>query len=261
MAKRNSVKGTPDGSVDFLNEFADEGFENLDSSDFVIPFLRILQKLSPQVDKDSDEHVSGAQAGLFYNTVNQKIYGKTIEVIPLVFKKAWLEWGPNRGGLMGRHEPHSIKINTSNFTNWHPVGENSENSIVETMLFFILIIGHFQDGPIVFPLSKSGIKHGKNWNTNIMMTRLPSGQRAPYYSSVWEMETVLNKNDQGNWFQVGGKKTAIVRERFITAKEFKDHVFPMKNSLKKIASKVDFTQIEDGGESLEKDEKGDAVPF
>jgi len=261
--KNNSKKS----DTDFLVEHANEGFENLDARDFVIPFLRVLQKMTPQADEDSVEYVEGAQPGLFFNTVNQKVYGKTLSVIPLTFKKTWLEWGPNRGGLIARHEPFSIKVNRTDFSHWRPM-ENPENSIVETMLFFCLLIDHLSDGPLVFPLSKTGVKHGRNWNTQIMMTRLPAGQRAPYYSSVWKLETVLNKNDMGSWYQIGGKKTAVSRVRFITHQEFIEFVSPIKDSIQQVVSQIDFTQIEDAsvkdedlGPKIKNKEKGEQVPF
>ena len=254
-------------NADFLIEHANEGFETLEARDFVIPFLRVLQKLTPQADEDSVEYVDGARPGLFFNTVNQKVYGNALQVIPLTFKKTWLEWQPNRGGLVGRHEPFSIKVDRSDFSHWKPF-HNPENSIVETMLFFVLLEGHFSDGPLVFPLSKTGIKHGRNWNTQIMMTRLPTGQRAPYYSSVWKLETVLNKNDAGSWYQIGGKKTAVSRVRFITLKEFTDYVNPIKDSIQQVVTQIDFNQIEDTtakdeelGPKIKSKTKGEQVPF
>ncbi len=202
----------------------------------------------------------------FINTVNQKVYGKTIQVVPLTFKKTWLEWEPNRGGLVARHEPFSIQVDRSDFSHWKPK-DNPENVIVETMLFFVLLVDHFNDGPLVFPLSKTGIKHGRNWNTQLMMTRLDSGQRAPYYSSVWKLETVLNKNDRGSWYQIGGKKTAVTRSRFITFKEFTDFVKPIRGSIQQVVSQIDFAQIEDTTSEVEetsvseKNKKGTKVPF
>ena len=259
-------KTTKKTDSDFLLEHADEGFENLKSADFVIPFLRVLQRMTPQADKDSNEYVEGALPGLFFNTVNQKVYGKTIQVVPLTFKKTWLEWEPNRGGLVARHEPFSIQVDRSDFSHWKPK-DNPENVIVETMLFFVLLVDHFNDGPLVFPLSKTGIKHGRNWNTQLMMTRLDSGQRAPYYSSVWKLETVLNKNDRGSWYQIGGKKTAVTRSRFITFEEFTDFVKPIRSSIQQVVSQIDFAQIEDTTSEVEetpvseKNKKGTKVPF
>jgi len=118
-------------------------------------------------------------------------------------------------------------------------------------------MGHLGDGPIVFPLSKTGIKHAKNWNTQLMMTKLPNGKRAPFFSSVWKLSTVLNKNEQGSWYQVGERKTAITRTRFITLKEFNDYVLPLKESVQQLTTQVDYSQITDETNTKEEGETKD----
>ena len=235
----------------FLNSHAGEGFEGLTTSDYAVPFLRILQLLSPQVNKNSPDRIAGAEPGMFYNTVTEKLYGNKVSVVPLTFQKVWLEWLPDRGGLVGRHEPYSIKVDRTEFSSW----KTEEGNIVsECLLFYCLIVGHFQDGPIVFSLSSSGIKHGKNWNTQIMMTLLANGKKAPYFSSVWELKIVLNKNQMGEWYQIGEKRSAITRKRFITEKEFNTFVLPGKSDLASM-KELDFNQLED------RTETGQDVPY
>jgi len=236
MAKTNQTE-----KVNYLEEHEGEGFENLTAADYAVPFLRILQLLSPQVNKNSPDYITGAEPGMFFNTVTEKLYGNEVNLIPLTFQKVWLEWLPDRGGLTGKHEPYSIKINKSDFSNWKTPGGNT---ISECLLFYCLVIGHLEDGPLVFSLFSSGIKHGKNWNTQIMLTHLPNGKKAPYFSSVWKLKTVLNKNQMGEWYQIGEKKTAIVRKRFVTEKEFNNFVLPGKNVLSAI-KELDYTQLED----------------
>lgn len=244
--KNNFSKNKND---DFLDQYAGEGYDNIETQDVSIPFLVILQKLSPQCDKSADEYVKDAEPGMFFNTLTSKVYGREIELIPLLFKKYWLEWAPNRGGFISRHEPYSIPVDKSDFSHWK--AENG-NDINETFMFFCLVNNHFEDGVVIFSLTSTGIKHAKNWNTQIMMTRLDSGNRAPYFSSVWKLKTVLNKNDQGSWYQIGSKKTAVERVRFITKEEFKDYVLPIRESVEKMQiANSDFAQIEGGGESTE----------
>ena len=254
MTGKLPPKKEASGSLDFLNEHANEGFEGLDSRDYVIPFLRILQRMSPQCDEDSAEKLTGAMPGLFFNTVNRKIYGKSVQVIPISFKKLWLEWLPKRMGLVNRYEPYSIKVDTSDFSHWR-IKERPENIIQETYSFFCLLIGHIDDGPLIFSLSSSGLRHGKNWNTQLMMTRLPNGKRAPFYSSVWKLETVINKNKDGSWYQIGAKKTAINRVRFITPKEFSEHVLPIRDSIKESLVNADYSQITDESSATSGEEK------
>ena len=39
-----------------------------------IPFIRILQALSPQLNKQDSLYIKGAEQGDIFNTVNQEIY-------------------------------------------------------------------------------------------------------------------------------------------------------------------------------------------
>jgi len=242
-------------SVSFLNEHAGEGFENITQDDLKMPFLNILQKGSPQVDKNDVNFIQGAEPGMFFNNVTKKLYGTTIELIPVKYEKLWMEWKPDRGGLIGPHIPGSIDVDKNDFSNWIYNG----NNITETLFFYVLIAGHFNDGPITFTLSSTGIKHGKNWNTQIVHTRLPNGKQAPYFSSVWKLTSMACKNDKGTWYQIGDTSTAIERKRFINQKECIDFILPAVEALAK--SSIDFKQLENNSSAGGTQEELKNVPY
>ena len=231
----------------FMDELSGAGFENLGASDFQIPFLRVLQPLSPQV-LDGDEHVEGAKAGYFFNSLTNKVYGPEINVIPLKCITEWLIWGPNRGPLKNRVPVGSIPSVGDAFSKLTtPEGDD----IVETMTVFLLIEGHIEEGPVAFPLSKTNLKHAKKLNTMLHATFLPSGKRAPYFSSVWQLKSSVNKNEKGTWYSLGVKgQTNIERKRWITAEEYGKAVQPAvellkdESKLKLLGAPDDARQIE-----------------
>jgi hypothetical protein len=237
-----------DENLNFLDQFEGQGFDKLSGEDYQIPFLRILQSLSPQCNKNGDNYVLGAEPGLFYNTVTNRIYGKTVRVIPVDFEKVWLEFKPNRGGFVARHEPNSIRVDKSNFSSWKT---EYGHEIVESYNFYCLLPDFSEDGLTVFTLNSSGIKHAKNWNSQISFTRTDSGKKAPYFSSVWELKSTYNKNDKGTWFSIGSNTTNIRRDRFITADEYKDQVRPAKEIISSLS--IDYAQIEANPIQSEKD--------
>ncbi len=51
----------------------DTGFEGTSSRDYAIPFISLLQSLSPQVDKDDAKYVEGAEVGMFYNSASGEL--------------------------------------------------------------------------------------------------------------------------------------------------------------------------------------------
>ena len=61
----------PAGAVAAVNieQFADEGFDNVDSKSLALPFLKVLGQLSPQVTQGDSQFIAEARPGMIYNTV------------------------------------------------------------------------------------------------------------------------------------------------------------------------------------------------
>jgi hypothetical protein len=57
-----------------LGEDAGAGTEDMRMEEQLTPFLRILQKGSPQVDEESPEHMPGAKPGMLFDTATQETY-------------------------------------------------------------------------------------------------------------------------------------------------------------------------------------------
>ena len=223
MAKEVEKKQKAEVAIfEEMGEAGITGFEGADFESYATPFLRILQQNSPQVLEDTDNYVEGAKPGLFFNTVTNIIYGKTVNVIPVKYERLFIEWRPNREGFVGIHsveEGMAISIPGDRFgERYH---KETDNVIQDTHTFYLLIAGREEEGPLVFPLSSTGIRHSRKWMSQAKMLRLPNRQSAPLYSSVYQIGTVLNENDQGRWYQIGDRsKTAIDRVDWINPDQF-----------------------------------------
>ena len=69
-------------------DMAQAGYENTGQQDQLIPFLAILQALSPQVQQGTPEYIEGARTGQLFNTATREVIdGQKGE----------------RGGALGRH--------------------------------------------------------------------------------------------------------------------------------------------------------------
>jgi hypothetical protein len=235
-------KKAAEATASFLDQMSGQGFDGMSGNDFAIPFLKILQMNNPECIDGDPAYVTGAKAGMFMNTLTKRLYGGEISLIPIKYEALWLQWAPNRGGLRGRCAPGSIDVKGDPFTG---LTDKDGNDVVENMVFYVLVADHLEDGPLVFPLSSTGLKHGKNWNTQISLRRLPSGNRAPYFSSVWKLKLVLNSNDDGKWYQIGTKSNTNVEwVRFITEDDFNQVVGPNKKLLDSGTARVDYAAIE-----------------
>ena len=229
---------------DFLDNMQGEGYEDISINDVSVPFLRILQKLLPQCDEGQEEYNKEAKPGMFLNSLTGELYGVSCKVIPVKYEKSWLEWKPNRGGFVGSHLPKSIQVDTSDYSAWKRV--DNGNDITETVNYYCILPDYPEAGLIVLSLTSSALKHAKAWNNQIMTTRLKNGAKAPFFSSVWELSTKLNKNDQGSWYTIGlGSSPAIKRERFITEDEYTTLISPARVDVEKLIGKV-HTSLETG---------------
>jgi hypothetical protein len=215
-------KQTQSQDVGFLDESAGQGYEGVKTN---IPRIKILHFTSPEV-LPGDEHVEGAVAGSFFNTVTKRVYGQTIEVIPVKALDVWLEFLPQDkgGGFRGRHAVGSLPIAGDIFSKAYTT---EGNEIQEATEFYCLVVDEMEQGLVLLSLTGSSIKHGRSWATRIATVKLPSGKIQPFYGSAWKLTTALNQNNQGKWFTIGVKNaTNVERTRFITKDEFEGHVKP-----------------------------------
>src|ERR1039457_5574570 len=65
-----------------------KGFEEAGREAYAVPFLRVLQDLSPQVKSKMPGYVPGAKPGNIFNTVTQKFY-TSLRVIPCHFSQSF----------------------------------------------------------------------------------------------------------------------------------------------------------------------------
>ena len=63
------------------------GLEDVSTTDMQIPFLRIIQALSPQLKKSDPAFIEGASQGDIFNTVTNKVWGadEGVSVLPVHF--------------------------------------------------------------------------------------------------------------------------------------------------------------------------------
>ena len=230
---------------DFLDQYAGQGYEDFSANSYQVPFLKIAQPLSPEIDSHNDNYIQGLEAGQFFNSLTKKNYGSTINLIPIRQKEVWLEYAPNRGPFRGVHEPGSIQTTGDIYDKGLKTLDG--NDITDALVFYCLISDEIASGLIIFTLYGSGFGHGKTWNSLIMTSKTSSGKQAPYFGSVWELTTSYNANDKGKWYQIGAaKSTNVKRVRSITQDELTSFILPARDILKSIGNRTDFSQITSG---------------
>jgi hypothetical protein len=196
---------TVDNSI-LLEDSADN--KNMNSEDLMIPRLSILQALSPQVNKRDGSYVEGAEAGFIFDNVANKCFDgeKGINVLPISYRRAYIEWKADRGGFVADHGNNASVLEGCSNVDGKMV--NSEgNEIVTNAEYFVYVLE--EDGthnPAIISMSSSQLKKARRWNSMINRLQIPNPTKkgetlnpAMFWTS-YKLTTVPEENDKGSWF-------------------------------------------------------------
>lgn len=187
-----------------------EGFEDVQGRDmFAVPFLVVLQPLSPQCNPAAAEHVEGAIPGRILHTVSNELFS-TVQVVPVHLTRTFVEWVPRDagGGFRGEHAgPDAIELFNSKLDRTTGKARlDNGNDLVDTRNHYVLVVredGHCE--PALISMSSTQIKASKQWTSMMQMFRpvsyqLPPGVLPAMYACAYNLTTVLQENKKGKWF-------------------------------------------------------------
>lgn len=237
VTKKGEEPGTDLTTTDYGSD-AGRGFEHQSNSDIAIPFINVLQALSPQLDGEGA--VPGAKQGMFFNTVTQKLTeGKVgILFVPGTTRQQFIEWVPRAhgGGFVAAHLPNSEVVRVAK-SKAHETGGSlkvGDNELMET--FYMYGVLSSEDGEVlgmaVIPFTSTKIKAYKNLNTTLRSFMLPlaDGRKInpPLFANLVRFTTFKTKNSKGEFYAVtaapaqGDVSKSLLRTndpRFLAAKE------------------------------------------
>jgi len=198
-----------------------EGFEGVTADDLAIPFLKLLQKMSDEVDKDASAYVEGAEAGMFLDTATGELT-EEVEFIACHYHRAMVEWRDrdSGGGFIAQHPVgHEAQFDRETrgdkWTGRWRTGP--ETHLVDTRYFFGLRLK--SDGtvsPAVISLSSTQIKKARTWVTKMrtLQGENADGQKyqLPIFAGIWSLTSVHEENDQGSWHGFKIEKIGIIED-------------------------------------------------
>ena len=233
VAKAKGVEVSTNVMDDIL-DFAGEGAV-FDSSEMQIPFLRIAQALSPQLNKKKPEHIEGISSGDMYNTVTNEYFdgeeGGT--VVPCYQTTKYLAFIPREqgGGFQGEipaNDPILTRTERQGSKEILPTG----NELVKSDQHYCLLLssdGSFQ--PVVVDMKSTQLKVSRRWKTQIAMQKIPHPKTEklitpPVFATSWKLTTTEESNDQGTWANYQIAKVGLLdnRDVLLEAKAFRDSV-------------------------------------
>ena len=225
------------GSMALFGDDAAKGFENMTQEDMALPFVRILGQLSPQVTEGDAKYIEGAKPGMIYNTVTSDCFDgkKGIKVIPCYFKKDFPEWsdrGDGPGAPVAVHLPNSPVIQTGK-RDGSKIRLPNGNYLEETASYYVLV--ETKTGgmtPALITMKSTQLNVSKKWNSMMKTIQIADGKGGfaipPMHGVVYNMQSVLQKNDKGSWYGWSVAQDRIMGQEdkalYLMAKDFNGNV-------------------------------------
>lgn len=224
-------------------EDSGRGFENQDGSDSSLPFMKLLQAGSPDLEK-----LDKAKPGMWLDTATQQLYDREegFLFVPGTTRHVFAEWVPREmgGGFRGHHEIDSktvteaivrAKEGNAKFGKYRtPDG----NQLTETFYVYgALCTVEFAVSPAVIAFTSTKIKHYKQWNTRLRGLTIPTSRglvRPPMFANLTRIASFKDKNNLGEFYvprissaDPRGMKESLLKptdERFLLAKQVAEMV-------------------------------------
>lgn len=232
----------PADLLDEITASAGEG-TTFDSSEMQIPFIRIIQALSPQVNKKDPAFIDGADQGDAFNTVTSEFWTgeEGLLVIPCYQETKFLEFVPREsgGGFMGELEPNNPDIQNTERKGAKEILPNG-NELVKSDQHYCLVVGDSgMVQPAIVDMKSSQLKVSRRWKTQIAMQKIRHPKTdalltPAVYATMWRLNTLQESNDQGTWYNWSVTKHGLVQTKEILseAKLFREQV--MKGAVKAV---------------------------
>jgi hypothetical protein len=215
----NDVTTTNSGIPAHLAHYAKSKIGNVDSSDRIIPRIKLMQAISPELT-DFDE----AKAGQFWHTIAQQNLGPTIRAVPIVIRKSFVLWAPRNDdrGILARAmdgvhwDPANAEFTVKPKGSATPVTYKTANTVAESRLdqFGTSIPGdpnsapaasltynmlwHLIDYPELSPSvvinTRSSVKPMQQ-----LLSRIDS-KPVPHFCQVYDISSVQQKGAEGPYF-------------------------------------------------------------
>jgi hypothetical protein len=205
---------------EMLGEDQGAGMDNITAEFMQIPFLRILQALSPQCTKGKPEFDSDARPGMIVNTMTGRMYkaakdedGEGILVCASHFGAKYIEW-KNRdagGGIakvwgedtsFEKSPEYKFNDKTRRFESLD--GSSSIQLHLETFVTTLGTPDAPEMGSAVISMSGTQLKRAKGWNSARMSRRIARSNGSmitpPSWYGVFRLRAQLESNDQGTWY-------------------------------------------------------------
>jgi hypothetical protein len=227
---------------DFFAE-AGAGLDDFQQSDFLIPYVRILQALSKELQRGHAKFLPNAGQGMFVNSATRKlINGETgFLAVPVGFSHRYMAWRPNNAGPAYDMGDDPSKFNAATPDDKGKRYDEQGNELTDALQYFVVLVNPETQEWEAAVLNFSGVqaRKGRGWATTInnRMERFPVGHakagtlfRPAMWFYSYKITTIPESNDKGSWYgfliEEGPKVKDLAngREIFTAASELRKRI-------------------------------------
>ena len=182
------------------------GFEHIKKSELILPRIKLLQALSLEVAE------GGEKAGSMFLVPNNTVLGTKVTVIPVFHFRSRIKWHPRGGELKGidcsapnaktpRDPKYAHNCADCKHALWNEEAKLKKDKAPACTLYdnFLALVGDSQD-PVVIPFEKTKMRASKRWYNMGAMKRRADGSYADMWDFQYSLETVGEKNAEGQPF-------------------------------------------------------------
>jgi hypothetical protein len=205
------------------------GFDNVGADDVAIPFITILQALSPQCRGETA--IEGAGEGDFFNTVTGEVIKGEIKLIPCAYKKSYVEWVPRDkgGGFVKEHGDSEILKQCVQNERRQDITKEGNHIVTTGYHFCVLVKADGSIERVVTSFTSTQLKKSRKWNSTMMALMVTIGEkkiRPPMFSHTYKAKSVPESNEQGSWsgWQIGSPELIEDMDLYNLAKSFSEDV-------------------------------------
>lgn len=207
------------------------------ADDNIIPFLSLLQDMSPQAKKRDPAYIEGAEPGFIFNKASRQIWGPddVLEVQPCYFDRSIVEWVPrnNGGGFVARHPllpagPEATMQQLGAQQKPDPQDPKkmrwvlpNGNELIDTRYHFVNIV--HPDGrlePVVLSFSSTGHGVSRQWMTLMRQAQVPTAKGpvvAPSFFKKYRVKSQARSNNKGDFFVLAVEDAGWIQDAGIRA--------------------------------------------
>lgn len=184
-----------------------KGFEEANKDAYAIPFLTLLQDLSPQTKKKMPGYIEGAKPGQIFQSVSLELFDD-VRVIPCHYSQVFIEWIPRSkgGGFVASYDPvEGAKKALTGIRDGGKLTLPNGNELADTRQHFVLVVA--KDGlvaaPALLALKATGLKVSRRWMAQMRSAMIEVNGRLiepPMFAWSYRLTAEEEANEQGSWY-------------------------------------------------------------